>query len=323
MALPVVVKSWQFNVNQTVYNSSASLSPRTPPLAVMNSLFSFGSNPWVPWGSSGAGGGGGFGNNDATDRWLNDPSNITLGSSWLVAKNPVTGQQILFDFSNASFPVYGTITLSPSGAFGAPGSGGTGTDGTADTPPTAGDQVVLVNGGGWSANSAETYKVHVMHSTDGEVTYFIVCKANVPTWIGLLGMPATPITGFTLPVGGVQTSDATNMATFVYWNDAAKIYTGISSDVFACYMTCEGYSSAMVGEYMAWPDDDTGEWPVMPIGLFSSTGAHRGRKASMYDLWWGSTSLATGSTYPGDATNQFAQFGHLIFPWDGSVPEIA
>jgi len=74
---------------------------------------------------------------------------------------------------------------------------------------------------------------------------------------------------------------------------------------------------------MTHQDDDTLEWPIMPIGLLSTTGMHRGRKGALYDIWWGSTAAGSGNTYPEDGSNQFVQFGHLIFPWNGSTPEIA
>lgn len=73
MALPVLIKTYQFNVNQTLFNVSGILGSRMPALGAVNSMIGFASNPWVVWGSAGTGAGApDYGNNDGVDRWLNN-----------------------------------------------------------------------------------------------------------------------------------------------------------------------------------------------------------------------------------------------------------
>ena len=54
-----------------------------------------------------------------------------------------------------------------------------------------------------------------------------------------------------------------------------------------------------------------------------STPAAPRRLGSVYDLWYGSTAVGQGDTYPNDSTRQFVQFGHFIFPWNGTAPQTA
>jgi hypothetical protein len=48
----------------------------------------------------------------------------------------------------------------------------------------------------------------------------------------------------------------------------------------------------------------------------------RGRHGEIADLLFGPSSASHGDTYPDDGSRQLVQFGHLVFPWDGSTPSI-
>ena len=56
------------------------------------------------------------------------------------------------------------------------------------------------------------------------------------------------------------------------------------------------------------------------MGIVSTTAGSRGRLGTVFDLWYGSKAIGQGDTYPNDTSRQFAQFGHFVFPWNGSIP---
>lgn len=67
-------------------------------------------------------------------------------------------------------------------------------------------------------------------------------------------------------------------------------------------------------------NDFTGEWPMFPLGYFGVTSGARGRLGTATDLWLGNDGVGNCSAYPNDTSYQFAQYGNLILPWDGTVP---
>jgi hypothetical protein len=114
--------------------------------------------------------------------------------------------------------------------------------------------------------------------------------------------------------------------TYERFNDSSSNVRGVhpaGSPSF--FLTCEGYGTAMLGQPPAGDvaDSQTSGWIMCPIGLFSETTGVVGRKGTLYDLWWGSVTRSTGDTYPSDGSYQFAQFGDMVFPWSGVLPEVA
>jgi len=319
MALPPKVKTWQYAVNQLISAANWNENGRVTILAIKNSMVGFASNPWVPWGSSNESGL--FGNNDGVDRWTTT-ADIGSGNRWIVLENLVTGMQVCFYMYNGTGTGYVRIFVSPLGGFGAPASGGTGTDGAAATPPTAADQWTAFNGA-FTHSTTLTFKLHVMHSSDGECTRVVTTTSSICGLLWLFDAPSNPITPWTTPMAVCTGNGSSSATTYAALNDVAPMITRIGSDNIGMYVTCEGATSQMVGEWLTSQDDDTGEWPIMPMGLLSTTGSHRGRKGSVYDLWWGSTAVAVGTAFPDDLTYQFVQLGHVIFPWNGVAPEVS
>ena len=321
MALPVKVKTWQYNNNQSISGSDTNVNGQNVMFAIVSSMLGFGTLPWTHWGSSD---GVTANNNSASNLWT-DASKIiskTTQKSYMVLENPATGMQVCIHMAfGGDVTWYATIAVSLNGEFGAVGSGGTGTDGTNNTRPTAGDELVLHNNAEFLNSAAvATYRLHVQHSTDAECTRVIVHHNNVAITVWLLEAVSDPITGFTLPVAGMLCSGTGEKFTYANWNDTPRMYGQIGGTNFPMYLTCEGAIGSMVGEHVNFADDDTNEWPLMPMGLLSLSGTHRGRKGSLYDIWWGSTAAGNGNTYPDDATKVLAQFSHMVFPWDGTTP---
>ena len=323
MTLPSLSKTWQFDVNNTGgVNSSGTEDCQRTLFGIKESLKAFGSNPWTVWGSSN--GATGFGNNDATDRWTDYTKLVwhTEGSenhSWIVLKQAGIGAgfQLCLNLGNYDRSKM-NIVMSPSAGFNS--------DGDLQNRPTAADEVVVsLTSDGWGpANSAFTLKWHLMQSTDGECTRLIICRSSAVYGVWILDKPRDPITPWTNPcIGGVYGNGSGNTGKYAAWNDIATHMKARITGTMLLYLTSESVLNGMWPEIITVPDDLDGSWPMLPIGLACSVAPNRGRKGTVYDLWWGSTGVTNGTTYPDDGTHQFAQFDHLIFPWDGSLPLIA
>jgi hypothetical protein len=334
MSLPTKDKTWLYNVNQDAGGTGVVLSDnQNCMLKIKNALIGFSSVPWTVWGS--CNGAGVFGNNDGVDRWAAIANLVWAAAasnhSWIVLEQAgLGGAQMCIDLSNAGSSII-TLSWSPGGQFGAGGSGGTGVDGTATARPTAGDELNIISATTWGGNSAAYYTkgLHVMQSSDGQCTRVLLCMANVCSGVWFFEKAKNPITAWTAPyfAGAAGSAASAEVVTYVNWNDSARVYTRYPTGTTSVgyYMTSAFYGAATVGENQTYPDDNTLEWPMNSIGLASLTATHRGgRKGEVFDLWWGSTAPQIGATYPEDGTKQFAQFGHLIFPWDGaSTPKTA
>lgn len=337
MTLPTLDKTgataWQFNVNQAMGGTGSYHHDCASILyAIKQSLITFGTSPWVVWGSA-DGTALGFGNNDGVDRWTYDAtyskfvwSTIAPGHSWIILEQVgLGGAQFCIDLSN-SYSYSLTISFSPAGGFGAPGSGGTGTNGTATSKPTAGDEIILLNNTYWGVNTGSnafySKGLHIMQSKDGQCTRVILGIVNIGAAMWFFEKAKNPIAAWTAPYFAVVLGSTAMIEQITYsnLNDTANSKTKIGVDTVSMYMTSAWYVSATVGENQNYPDDDTLEWPFSTIGLASFTAPHRGpRKGEVFDLWWGSTAPQLGATFPEDGTKQFAQLGHLIFPWDGTT----
>jgi hypothetical protein len=109
-----------------------------------------------------------------------------------------------------------------------------------------------------------------------------------------------------------------------HYSNVRAYFEGALNAVYSLYMTSECCASTSIGELMDWPDDDTGEWPILPIGLACfQSGARGPRRATMVDMWFGSDAVADGTTYPmnPNPTYEFAQVDNLIWPWNGTPLE--
>lgn len=326
MTVPTLDKTWLFNVNQSVGGTGAVLGDNQDCIfKIKNALKVLGSNPWVVWGSCDGQGGSTFGNGDMVDRWHSaDSSHVVWAASgnhsWIVLLQSagMGGAQVCIDLFNANSNNL-TLVFSPGGLFAA---------GTATARPTASDELVLISNTYWGGSSGAYYTkgLHVMVSNDGQCTRVILCRANICNGMWIFEKAKNPVAAWTAPyfAGAVGNDTSTEVATYGNWNDGARCVGRYGSASVSHYMTSAFYGSATVGENQAYPDDNTIEWPINTIGLASGTSGHRGgRKGEVFDLYWGATAPQIGATYPEDASKQFAQFGHLIFPWNGTTPKTA
>lgn len=329
MAAPVLSKTWQFDVNRQVGNLGAlPLCNQHAMSSLKESLKGFALSAWTVWGSCyGHSTSPVFGNGDGVDNWLTvgvaDPTKLVWGTgnhSWIVLAQVGMGPKtaICIDLNNVN-SYSATVVFSPAAGFGLANGG---TDGTASTRPTASDQIVLLNGAAWGGyNGAYTWRQHAMVSQDGQCTRIFLMRNGASSGIWLFETVKNPVTGWAAPlVAAVYGDNALNgIASYATFSTAANTWGRIGADPCSFYMTGEGYGATGLQTIITVPDDESGEWQLLPIGLQSATSSHRGRKGELYDMWW--IPAGGGSTtYPEDDTRQLLGFGHFAIPWDGSVP---
>lgn len=331
MSLPVLQKTWQYNVNQIIGGTGTqSTDARSVYLAVKNSLKGFGSNPWtVSYSCNGtvAGTPG-----DGVDRWnttADMPGYAGVGGpnhGWMILKQTGLGSNFQLLINHRNFTGSGTesrwyISISPSAGY---------TGGTPTTDPSATDEIILQQNADNSFTLAGAGKLHVMQSTDGQCTRIFWHVNTSCQGMILLEKPSLPSVAWTpLPYIAcsitVDGSGAANSRpTYANFIAGASLAAKIGTVVFNPFITTEGINGTPLGQNLTSSNDVTGDYIMTPFGLASLTLATtRGRLGVVFDMWGGSTSNPEGTCYPGNATRQFIQFGNFIFPWNGSVPLIS
>jgi hypothetical protein len=317
MALPTLEKTWQFNVNQAVAGGSWSGSVQEALYLLKQSLITFPLKPWVVWGS--CDGAGNYGNNDGIDRWASR-ANCVWGNT---GQQPEAGSlAIVFECWWGNFT--GSVDmlrvyLLPTGVA---------TNGSATTIPTAADAIAFVNytwGVPGSGGGTWVGKLHAMQSTDGLCTRVVLCYSGNVRFAVVLDKPKNPISTWSSQfVCGWYPYSTTATPTYAQMCAASSQCFGyVNSQAVNFCCTSEGWGTAATGQTQTYPDDDTAEYPMSPMHLVSDTLGGRGLKGQLYDIWWGSTAVPTGGTYPGDGSNQFATFGNIILPWNGTAPVLS
>lgn len=316
MALPVLTKTWQYDVNQSIAASGTILTDnRTLMLAVKDSLIGFALSPWtVNYSCDGvvAGVAG-----DAVDRWnvIGDLAWDSAGNphSWMVLQQAgLGGGQFLIDLNGFNSQNI-SLVFSKTGVF---------AGGTTLNRPTAVDEVVVLNNAAWLSSSAfSVVNVgHVVQSTDGQCTRVILCSGGfaVGTWI--IDLATDVLAGWASPmiVFGGGAGSANDYPTYSNLFTAANFHGYQGADM-PLYLTCEGFNNASVGQTQVYANDLDGAWPMAPCGLFCTTLGLRGRNGRVFDLWYGSTVPLTGDTYPAGVGRTFAQFGDIIVAWNGTA----
>lgn len=317
MALPTLTKTWQFNVNNAISALGSALADNRRLLrSIKNAMVGFGTNPWqvrYSCDSSTAGTAG-----DGVDRWAADANLVwaTAGTahSWIVLRQTgiATNFEILISCeSSAPNGQIATIAVSFSAGF---------TGGSTTARPTATDEQVMLSAANWSGNNTDqATRWSVMQSTDGQCTRVIICVAGSVTAYWLFEKPANPTTGWSNPsVSFVVQATPTTIALCASGATLGKMRNG--STTGNVVLLCEGNRSFVIPDdtvYGNIANEIDSSWPMVPIAFESYTVGVRGRHGTLQDMWFGSTSISTGDTYPNDSSNQFVQFGNLILPWNG------
>lgn len=230
--------------------------------------------------------------------------------SWIVLKLYGTAE-ILFSFEAAS--VNGnniTIYISASLGF---------TGGTTTARPTAVDERVVINNTTWTGLSSDAnIKCHMLKSTDGESWRIFMGNGGQESTIFIFGK-AVPFNAVAWPNSFVMLGIGSTLGTNFLTNNninATANFNGYGVSGMAMYLAGMAYASTQGNVNVTSANDLSGEWPFMPQQLVSATTSNRGFHGYLSDVWYGSTTMANGSTSPTTGTqHQFVQFGHLIFPW--------
>ena len=327
MALPVLERTWQYNVNQTLpAGATVTENYQKLLLALKNSLIGFATLPWTVVGSSN----GVTAGLDAVDRWVTY-TNLVYGNnaaahSWIVLKQTglASNFQLLITYNGTAGTAGATW-----GTYVSPAAGFTG--GSVTVNPTATDILTMqVIGSPITNNNTTTpfqTELHVQQATNGEGTRIFACIAGQNCLFGVFEKVADPTPGWTAPqvvcqmFGGLSNADR---ATYAIFNDAASLACLLNGTAAPMYVTAEGTLAAMAGEYLTVANEVDSSYPMFPMGILNTAiVGRRGRHGRLRDMWWGQASAppaTSGTTYPLDGSKQFVQFGHMVFPWNGSIP---
>lgn len=326
--LPVLEKSWQYNVNQFLYAARGTqLNAQQVLWTIKQSFIAPAVSPWLVVGSSNSVAGG----MDGVDRWT-DSTKLVWGNdgaahSWIVLRQPGLGTaaQVLFDCTFAANGDFSGIRSMFSAGLGFTGGSNT-------TRPTAVDEQGIIGASGGStggilANSGNNYKVHYMQSSDGQSTRLIVTAGRTTVLFAIfdrlkdvaVSVPSPLVFGIaaTNPSLDYLTNRSTNGEPF-----AARL-NGVSA---RGAFTVEGFSGNNVPGILTLQNELSLRWAMHPIGFsVPNTLAARGRHGRVADLWFGPwydpttlNSKRTGDMYPAGGSRKFAQFGPLLFPWGGN-----
>ena len=339
MGVPILSKTWQFSVNNTIRGQGlALLTAQQVAFTIKKALVSFGTNPWTVIGSSNGSTGSSTSNMTGTDLWATAANIDIVGTggkhSWIVLQQAgiANKYQILIDFpAPSSLASDGYITISPSAGFGVANGG---TNGSTSAPPTATDEITMINSANWLSQKDVTHQVHVMQSTDGYCTRVIVWNGSTNLcllWI--MDKPQNSSSGWTNPSITTIHAATSGYAPAGYANlshSGASKSIGIAGATITLMYTGECDSNGLLANNAA-PGIGTasnyidGYWLFSPIGMYSTTASNIGRLGNFFDLWWKPSGIVDGNTFPNSSSNrQFVAFGLLIFPWtnDSTIPLI-
>jgi hypothetical protein len=325
--LPVLEKSWYFNVNQFLYSQPGTqLNAQQLLWTIKQSFLSSPENPWQVVGSSNSV----VGALDGVDRWI-ATTNLVWGNdgaahSWIVLHQPALGgaAQLLFECTFAANGDFSGIRcmFSPTLGF---------TGGSNTTRPTAADEQGIMSGsgsatGGILPNNGNNIKVHFMQSSDGKCTrLFVTFGRNT-----LITAVFDTISGLLIPWNApivYMFISATNLSLLAMSDVNAPIFgMRVNGTPARGVLSVQGFGNVIATNYFTLQNEVTNRWAMYPLGIANNNTLNiRGSIGRFTDLWAGPwfdgtqlISKRTGDTYPADGSNQLAQFGPLLVPWGGN-----
>lgn len=242
--------------------------------------------------------------------------------SWIVLKQTAifSTYEVCIDCNSAS-AYQGSIVIGYTGFSG----------GSATARPTAVSSTTIISVNTITVHNSNAFSsvLHVMQSTDGECTRAFIMYNDYPQTFMLFDKPKNPVSGWTNPAISIYynpanpTASATALASF---DGTARVNFFANSVFGTAYLTTEGAVTTSLPKWaeMQKPNQISGEYAFLGIGLFSLTVSAVGRHGQIYDMWIGditpaSTGAWTDGTYPNDSSRKFWQCDDFIFPWSGLV----
>ena len=342
MALPTKDKTYTYTrINQAILAQGSNIATNRRYLrTLVESLIALGT--WVCVASSDGAGGFDAMTGPSTaqaSRWTDDSKLVwnSPGSnhSWVILENigaAVVGTagnpQIKFDLKFSDGDGWTCLCgLSTTGAY----TGGTATDAPTDVSE-ANVSLYSYYSDYLSFPGNQNSQLHVWGSTDGEVTHIVgaamghifqhamYCKAKDPVatnwpapWLGLRHSGGSP--------NGVAVGSNTDEAYLM-------THMGDPGTTGPMYFTGETiYRPGDGSRYPLWAsnvaDEDTTEWPLCQVGLYSGFTGHRGRKGLLFDVYVGLRTTALGDTYVnGLGQMEWVQIGDIVLPWTNIAMEM-
>lgn len=336
MALPSLIKTWRFRVNELIASGSSHIENAF--IAMVNALLGGGSwtdstgagaavaNPWTVVSSNGRLTGPTVGANVLTSA-----SEVVWASSgnrfWIILQNVDGVQLCLFSPNTANKYTLG-IKFSISGAF---------AGGTATVVPSAADETPWSTAGNWyTSTTSSNTTMHILHSTDGRETRVLFTTQALAITTLHVGRIRSAKAAVANPFyfGGISTGNATLPAQHSitgsggFLNGAASAvwmrYTASSLNV-RCTYTAEGAGDGLLSNTLPAINEYDNEYPLFTLGVAGVTTGGRGRIGLVTDVWlpnW--NPRVTGDQYPDSGTlRQFAQIGNMVYPWNRSIVNVS
>ena len=322
MALPTLIKTYEFDVNNRIFPSNETLLHQETMLKIKQMLTGYPTLPWTVIGSSDAS----AASMDGTDRWL-VPTDLTwnIGTrSWIVLENTL-GVQLCIDLNiSSSSPQQATIFGSLTGVF----SGG-----SISARPTAVDEFQCNTSptinywmGGDNTGSADKV-IQGLHANDGTVDRIFIFNVGqcVSEWS--FEQIQNPRTGHAIPY-------SMSVRGFSSWTELMNTgyldqggWNSYEGGAFGMYLTGEGRKGSWMSDLpeAAMAEEIDGEYFFSEMGFFGETNGFRGPKGKRPDIWFGQDGATnSGDNYPANGTKLFVGIAATIIPWDGvSVMETA
>jgi len=288
MALPTLSKTWVFNLNNAQAAQGSVLACNQAVMfALVNALIATGK--WAVYYSCSSTVAGAAG--DGVNRWAS-PANLVWNAagtphSWMVLRNTSLASgnyQLLLELGTDGVNFYLTAKKSNNAGF---------TGGSTTAVPTATDQINILVGNNWgqlSVNAAMRWSVEV--SNDGQCTRVILASQGTARGFWLIEQLGSPEAGITYPTAEYIVGNSGGAATPTLGSWVCNPVVGVSSA-----SSTIGYESQLTT--LPSPSSFTGNWPMCQCALDGNVANMYGRLGLMQDLWIGTTSAASGDSYPG------------------------
>jgi hypothetical protein len=330
MALPILERSYQFAVNHwsSEQASTTEEKDRSIMFWMKNTVVGWTSSPWTVYQSSDGTAAGTEG--DGVDRWLDEGdlvwNNPGTSHSWIVFDMPVGSGQICWDLQS---PTRNALFIfSPEGLF---------TGGTVTNRPTAVDEVVTVDQEWLDGSYTAPFRTvgHMLASTDGKMCMFLSTRKGHACTFWCFFEAGAPEPGWDLPYAfcrldaqdddQITTRNLTRYSAGMY-GGGKKAPTGDAGLTFTWVFCTEGSEGALViGDDSQNPGRNriSRKFQLFPLLLGTWDTGARGVKGYLPDVYITGQAANNCSTIEADPTNptrEWAVFGCLVVPWDGSVP---
>jgi hypothetical protein len=329
MALPSLSKVWHITANNTlVPQGSAIAMARLYMLRLKqiltgsNSLTWSGGPPPAPFTVVGSSNGVTAGM-DGVDRW-NSTSDIVGSSSggarsWIVLRSTSIAEnfQVLLHCNDNSI-VWGTpiVAVSENAGF---------TGGSTTAPPTATDSQVLMNSTYITSPNDQQRQLHGWISSDGQCVRIVEMQLGWTQAFWLFDKPNNPVAGWPRPwiarvVNASGSSSASSNLSMAYSQFYSAGFVARGNGPFTAFGTGEGSNNlwAANSTLSSVANSFSGERPLWPMGLASTTANNIGRHGTVADLWWKPMGMVNGDSFPAAVeTKQFVCVGDIVLPWTG------